>query len=60
MSKLLNTRQASEVLGLSPSSLEHWRTLKKGPPFVRVGTRCIRYRVDDLDAWLNEQLINTH
>jgi excisionase family DNA binding protein len=60
VTNLLNTGQAAVELGLSKSTLEHWRTVRKGPPFVRVGPRCIRYRRADLDAWLSEQLIEVN
>lgn len=58
MSDLLTSNQAARLLGLSKSTLEHWRTVRKGPPFVRVGPRCIRYRRADLDAWLSGQLVD--
>jgi excisionase family DNA binding protein len=60
VTNLLNTVQAAVELGLSKSTLEHWRTVRKGPPFFRVGPRCIRYRRADLDAWLSEQLIEAN
>ena len=59
MNQILNTREAAEYLGLSQTCLEHWRTLRTGPPFVRVSARCIRYRLEDLEAWLAEQKVDT-
>ena len=50
--ELLTTEQAAVELGLSKTTLEHWRTVRKGPPFARVGPRCIRYRRADLDQWI--------
>ena len=58
--ELITTDRAADFLSLSKSTLEHWRTVRKGPPFVRVGPRCIRYRRADLDAWLNGQLIEVN
>ena len=46
MTKLLDTREAAAFLGLSATCLEHWRGLRKGPPFVRVGPRAVRYAHD--------------
>jgi len=60
MSELLTTLQTSKLLSVSPSTLEHWRGLRKGPPWILISPRCIRYRRNDLDAWLNEQFIETH
>ena len=59
MSQLLDTSEAATFLGLAPTTLEHWRGLRKGPPFLRVGPRCIRYRLEDLEAWLSEQVVET-
>ena len=59
MTKLLDTREAAAFLGLSATSLEHWRGLRKGPPFVRVGPRAIRYAQTDLEAWLAGQAVAT-
>jgi excisionase family DNA binding protein len=53
---VFNTPQAAEYLGLGVTTLEKWRVIgNKGPRFVRLG-RAIRYRVKDLDAWLEEQV----
>ncbi len=49
---LLNTDQAAVELGLSKTTLEHWRMVRKGPRFAKIGPRCIRYRRTDLDEWI--------
>ena len=52
---LLTTEEAAEVLGLKKKTLEIWRcTGRYNLPFVRVG-RLIRYRSDDIAAWLEKQ-----
>lgn len=52
---LLNERQAAEHLGLSVHFLRSRRYRGGGPPFVKVSSRAIRYRPEDLDAWLRER-----
>ena len=52
LDRLLNTKEAAEYLGLSPYTLERWRYLGKGPRFIRVGSKSVRYRQTDLDAFL--------
>lgn len=47
----LSTRQAAELLGLSPRTLERYRGSGEGPPFMRMG-RGVRYSRADLDAWM--------
>lgn len=57
---LLNTRDAAAYLGLSPSTLEHWRTEKpmRGPAFVRLGHQ-VRYRETDLVQFVEDQLVQS-
>lgn len=57
--ELLNTKQTADLLGMSMSCLEHWRTVQKGPPFVRVGPKIVRYRRTDLDLWI-ESCVNAN
>ena len=52
--ELLSLRQLAEYLGVPPSSVYYWRTQGKGPPGFQVG-KALRFRVDDVDAWLQEQ-----
>jgi hypothetical protein len=53
----LNTRAAARYIGLSKSTLEKARVYGGGPPFVRVTARAIRYRIEDLDAWMSQRLV---
>lgn len=59
MSNLLNTSQAAHYLGISPSTLEHWRMLGKGPNVLAIGPRMKRYRKIDLDQWV-ESCVNAN
>jgi len=59
MQILLDERKAAEVLGLSPGTLSVWRsTGRYQVPFVKVG-HLVRYRVSDLDAWLESRTRKT-
>lgn len=52
----LKAKQAAEFLGVSKSTLDHWRCRGAGPPWVRPsGLRggAVRYRLSDLKAWLD-------
>ena len=46
----------AEVFRISRQTLRVWRMNGYGPIFIRVG-RCIRYRREDLDVWLEKQAI---
>ncbi len=47
-------RRAADLCGLSIDTLRRYRRAGTGPVYVRIGTKQgpIRYRIADLDAWL--------
>ncbi len=49
----VDTATLAEVLGIPDRTLLAWRNDRTGPPFVRIG-RHVRYRVSDVQAWLEE------
>lgn len=53
----LNTHQAAEYTGLASATLETLRCRGNGPLFVRYSRRAIRYKIADLDRWMNERTI---
>ena len=57
--ELLDEKQAAEHLTVSPGTLSVWRsTGRYNLPFVKVG-RMVRYRLSDLDAWLDARARET-
>jgi predicted DNA-binding transcriptional regulator AlpA len=54
---LVNTAQAAARIGVAEITLRRWRWLQNPnqPPFIRVGPRGVKYRVSDLDRWLDGQ-----
>lgn len=53
---LLREKEAAAFLGLTPRALQSWRQFGYGPRFVRISGACIRYRQEDLDAWVASRL----
>ena len=53
---LLDERAAAGALGMSPRALQDWRRRGGGPHYVRISSRCIRYRPEDLSVWAAERL----
>ena len=51
-SRLLRTANAARYCGFSKSTLEKWRCVGGGPPFIRRG-KSVFYALDDLDEWLD-------
>jgi predicted DNA-binding transcriptional regulator AlpA len=49
---LLLPQDVAEQLGVSRKALERWRCTGEGPRFVRLGHKTIRYRPEDIDAFI--------
>jgi len=43
---------AAELLGVRPRTIEKW-TSERRIPHVRISHRCVRYRLDELEAWFD-------
>lgn len=56
--RLLTDPEAAAYLGMSISFLRQGRmegrraNRSPGPPFIRMGSKAIRYDIQDLEAWL--------
>lgn len=48
---LINEDDAARFLSLSPRTLQAFRQKGGGPEYVRISSRCIRYRRSELKAW---------
>ncbi len=54
--QILNTQGAAEYLGISKAFLERDRWAGAKIPFIQLGTRTVRYRLSDLENYLESQL----
>ncbi|MEL6448321.1 MAG: helix-turn-helix domain-containing protein [Pseudomonadota bacterium] len=52
MKQLLTTAEAAEFLGVSKAFLERDRWAGPAIPFVRVGSRAVRYSCSDLESYV--------
>ena len=53
--KLLGEKEAAEILGVTPGTLQVWRsTGRYAIPFIKVG-RLVKYRPDVLEIWLESR-----
>jgi hypothetical protein len=53
---LLSTRVLARMLGVGEQWLEIGRsTGRYGPPYLKLSSRCVRYRRDRVLAWLEER-----
>jgi len=56
MTELLTPGQAGAQLGVSIGSLAQMRYLGTGPLYIKLTGRAVRYRVADLDAWIESRV----
>ena len=54
----IDEKEAASFLRVSARTLQRWRVVGFGPPFLRYSTRCIRYRLADLESWQQEQRVS--
>lgn len=52
---LLSTKEAARYLGVSKAFLDRDRWAGARIPFIRVGSRAVRYRVEDLESYVARQ-----
>ncbi len=55
---LLTTAQAAAFIGYTPRMLEARRVRGGGPKFVRISGRAVRYRIEDLNDWIEKRLVS--
>lgn len=54
--QLLNTQEAARYLGMSEAFLERDRWAGARIPFIKVGSRAVRYRLSDLDSYIASKI----
>lgn len=55
---IVGEHKAAQILGLRVQTLRNWRHLRKGPAYIKVGGRAVRYRLDDLTIWLDRRRVD--
>ncbi len=56
MQNLLDSKKAAEYLGVSVAFLERDRWEGARIPFCKIGKRAVRYRLSDLDEYIEKQI----
>ena len=52
--RLLSPYEVAAYLGVPLATVYRWRSRREGPCGIRVG-RHVRYRLDDVERWLDQQ-----
>ena len=53
---LVDEDDAADYLGLSPRTLQGLRVKGGGPDYVKIGSRAVRYRLSDLDEFVEDRV----
>jgi Helix-turn-helix domain len=54
-SRLLTEGEVAKIFRVHPQTVRNWRVTEKGPPSLRLGLRRIFYKLEDVQAWMDEQ-----
>ncbi len=54
--KMMTTTEAAQYVRLGKPTLDRFRVTGEGPAFCKLGG-AVRYRQQDLDAWLESRLV---
>jgi predicted DNA-binding transcriptional regulator AlpA len=55
--QLLTQDQLSEMFQISVRTLEDWRLIGSGPPYIKLG-RLVRYSADAVSLWLSDHRVD--
>lgn len=56
----LSQKELAARWRISPRTLERWRAMRTGPPWLRLGTRRLAYRLEDVLAFERARLEGQH
>lgn len=58
MDSLITSKKAAEILCIREDTLRRWRTIGKGPAFIKDGNM-IRYSQSEIQSWINKRSNNS-
>lgn len=56
---LLSPEEAGALLGVPATLLQRWRTTGDGPQFVRLTRKTIKYRAEDVQAFIESRRVSS-
>ena len=48
----LTVAEAASYLGIKTQTLNNWRSMQKGPNYIKYSSRAVRYSINDLDEFI--------
>ncbi len=55
---MLTISELAVLIGKNERTLANWRCARTGPKYVKLGST-VRYRVEDVEAWIAAQRVET-
>ena len=55
MDRYLTPKETARSIGVLVATLANWRSQGRGPIYVVISKRCIRYRPEDITLWLHQE-----
>lgn len=55
---LLTPTETAKLLSVELNTLQKWRTLSQGPPYIKLSNKCIRYRRADIEEYIEANTKN--
>ena len=57
LDRLVNEREAADLLCYTVRALQNWRHRGGGPLYIKVSARSVRYRRRDILAWIDARTV---
>jgi predicted DNA-binding transcriptional regulator AlpA len=57
LEQLLDEKELAGLIRVSIGTLRYWRSMRQGPPSIKVG-HLVRYRPSDVAAWLRSRTLS--
>ena len=54
---LMTPNEAAQFLAVSAETLAQWRSQRRGPQYIKLEGRLVRYRARDLESYLEERSV---
>lgn len=55
--QVLSTTQASKIIGVDKRTLDNWRSLSRGPAYIKISKRKIAYLLEDVESFIRARRI---
>ena len=54
---VIRAKEAAKFIGVAEATLAQWRMTGEGPQFVKNGPRQVLYRIGDIKAWIDKNVV---